>query len=421
MSLDALINLQAKYNDQGRQGIQQLAKNIGGILQQKGIQDFERNAMDILRDGATPEKMEQISSMYPNMPKQEIWKYASEVGKRVDAQKLKDVFKNFQGWSQSLKQAGKSPTAKDVQAWMESQNLSQAQQGVVMQNFSKMVEFAKVGQPKREWIKPGEKGAYEVVGGDPTGRSIGGGTPDSKTALYQNKIKDLQTQYPELSSKDATGIILGTIKVMADEVSGTRYLVNTVTGTEKPLIDAKGKTAQPVTEKPLKKETIWDLTPLATGVVSATRAAGSVVTGTVGLPIAKKTTYARQFVSGAQNDLIRALSINPRFPVGEINRLKEEINLSPKIMDSPPQMKERARAIDNYLRTRVDNEMKAANDKTLSVANRQAARGAAKDINNFLQILGVPTTVYSKEDYNKLPAGTLYIAPDGSERRKGGK
>ena len=90
MSLDALIRLQSQYNDQERQGFQQLGQNIGGILQQNGIQDFERNAMDILRDGATPEKMEQISSMYPNMPKQQIWKYASEVGKRVDAQKLKE-------------------------------------------------------------------------------------------------------------------------------------------------------------------------------------------------------------------------------------------------------------------------------------------------------------------------------------------
>jgi len=178
MSLDALINLQAKYNDQGRQGIQQLAKNIGGILQQKGIQDFERNAMDILRDGATPEKMEQISSMYPNMPKQEIWKFASEAGKRVDAQKLKDVFKNFQGWTQSLKQAGKSPTAKDVQAWMESQNLSQAQQGVVMQNFSKMVEFAKVGQPKRSMFNIGGQGAVQLENGVPVGETIGAPGPD---------------------------------------------------------------------------------------------------------------------------------------------------------------------------------------------------------------------------------------------------
>ena len=178
MSLDALINLQAKYNDQGRQGIQQLAKNIGGILQQKGIQDFERNAMDILRDGATPEKMEQISSMYPNMPKQEIWKFASEAGKRVDAQKLKDVFKNFQGWTQSLKQAGKAPTAKDVQAWMESQNLSQAQQGVVMQNFSKMVEFAKVGQPKRSMFNIGGQGAVQLENGVPVGETIGAPGPD---------------------------------------------------------------------------------------------------------------------------------------------------------------------------------------------------------------------------------------------------
>ena len=91
MSLDALIRLQARYNDEERQGVQRLGQNIGEILQQRGMQDFEKNAMNILRDGATPEKLEQISAMYPRMPKQEIWKFGAAVGKQKDAQNAKDV------------------------------------------------------------------------------------------------------------------------------------------------------------------------------------------------------------------------------------------------------------------------------------------------------------------------------------------
>ena len=46
--------------------------------------------------------------------------------------------------------------------------------------------------------------------------------------------------------------------------------------------------------------------------------------------------------------------------------------------------------MDRYLRQRVENEIAAANNPDLPVETRQNAAAAAKDIGNFLRLMGVP-------------------------------
>ncbi len=238
--------------------------------------------------------------------------------------------------------------------------------------------------------------------------------------VHEIKINQLVEQYPSLSRQDATGIILGTIKIKEDPVSGTMYITDLVKGTQRPLIEVGVTPQGEPSAKPVNK-TIWELSGQSTGIVSAAKAVGSIATGTVGLPVAKDTLYARQYVEGAQNDLIRSLSINPRFPVGEMERIKKEVNLSPTVFDNPPMMRQRILAINDYLNKRVENEDVAAKDPSLGVEARKNARTAAKDIRNFLTILGAPKIVKSEEDYNALPAGASYLTGDGITRRKGTK
>jgi hypothetical protein len=104
----------------------------------------------------------------------------------------------------------------------------------------------------------------------------------------------------------------------------------------------------------------------------------------------QETVGNRQMFRLAQNDLIRSLSINPRFPVGEIERIQRETDLEPNIWDSEKALKNRMRQLDSFLRQRLKNEMRAANNRDLPVETQQAAGQAAKDIRNFLEILGVP-------------------------------
>ena len=188
------------------------------------------------------------------------------------------------------------------------------------------------------------------------------------------------------------------MKVVSDPVSGNFELVDigankTIPLTRKGMQPTKPEKAQKPTS------TIWDLADLATGPISGGMAAASVGTGLVGVT-AKKTLYARQFVSAAKNDLIRALSINPRYPVGEIKRLEKEIDLEPQIFDNPSMMKQRIKAIDDYLRIRLDREIETSNTEGMPKADRQNALSAANSIKAFLKLLGRPSeaNMLSTED-----------------------
>jgi hypothetical protein len=233
-----------------------------------------------------------------------------------------------------------------------------------------------------------------------------------KISEHQRTIDTLQSTFPSITTEDATGIALGTLKIMQSPVTGEKTIVDTVNNTEKALSAQAGATD----EKPNPARppiTVWNLTDLATGPKSAAMQAISTVTGAVGLPVAEATAQARQFVTAAQNNLIRALSINPRFPVGEINRLRDEIQLAPAIFDNPKLMRNRIIAIDGFLRQRVLDERRASRDTSLPVTARQDALEASNNIENFLVTLGAPIRVQSVEEARALKPGTHFTTPDG--------
>ena len=75
-------------------------------------------------------------------------------------------------------------------------------------------------------------------------------------------------------------------------------------------------------------------------------------------------------------------------------------------------------AIDRSLRIRLDKDFKSSANPRLSVTARRDARQRVVDISSFLNILGVPPEVKTSEDFNSLPSGTVFIDPEGLERRK---
>ena len=137
--------------------------------------------------------------------------------------------------------------------------------------------------------------------------------------------------------------------------------------------------------------TLWEMAPRVTGVVPAIREAAQGVTGQVGVNVTPEGLISdRQTFSAVQNDLIRALSVNPRFPVAEMQRIEREIAIAPGALTDPVSLRERMVSIDTYLRGRLQNEDRAANDASLPVDTRRAALSAANSIRDFLAQLGVP-------------------------------
>jgi hypothetical protein len=157
-----------------------------------------------------------------------------------------------------------------------------------------------------------------------------------------------------------------------------------------PPLAPVGDQPPPPEVPPVSKTTrLWDLAD-ATGIVPALKEAGSAVTGQMGLPVATDTIAKRQTLQNETQNLVRALAINPRFPQGEMDALKKEVDIQPSVVDSPDSMRARMVAINASLSRRLQNEQRAAQDGSLPPDTRKAAAQAANDIGNFLHTLGVP-------------------------------
>jgi len=225
-----------------------------------------------------------------------------------------------------------------------------------------------------------------------------------KPSALSQKIKTTMEAYPSLDEQTATGIAAGYITINTNPITGESVLVNKVTGTSKEItaIEESGSQEQP---KPRETKTLWELSEDATGVVSGARAGISKVTGQTGLPIAEKTEYARQRTRSAQNNLIRALSINPRYPVAEMNRIKEETNIEPKLLDSPRLLRVRMRAVRDYLKSEIDSNKRTASNKKMPAKQRQDALQSIEAMQSFLMEMGVPEETkgeLSKSDQSLL-------------------
>lgn len=219
-------------------------------------------------------------------------------------------------------------------------------------------------------------------------------SPDTtKTNATDEKMKRIMEAYPNLEKEDAQKIALGTVTVKTDPVAGTHTLIDIGTGEEKPL-NRDALISQDGEEPPAEPtQTIFSLAPDIAGPVPAAKAGASVPSGMVGGPVADEVIQARQYVTAAKNDFIRAMSINPRFPVGEIQRLEREVDLSPKVFSNPQVYRNKIIGINKYLRRRLQKELSVSSDQSMPVNDRKAARKAATDIDNFIDLLGVPPTI----------------------------
>ena len=217
---------------------------------------------------------------------------------------------------------------------------------------------------------------------------------EKKPTKYEANIRSLVRG--GMSKKAAEDIAFGRVKVVFDPVTKQPFLFNLADETSTPL-------AQEMTQKPKprpqkrKTGTLWGMVgegPPVTGIIAGMQIAGEEVFGQVpGLSgeIASKDQIRNETaINAAKNQLIRALSINPRFPVGEMERLAKEIDVAPSIWVGTGALLEKMKGVDDYLRGRLQDELAASRDIALPSETRKNARTAAKDIKNFLDKLGVP-------------------------------
>lgn len=208
---------------------------------------------------------------------------------------------------------------------------------------------------------------------------------------------------PDEARNKAVAIADGRYAVSRDPLTNTAIVVDKATGEEVGGQEMAVAASEDADQASGRLElsgtvgdegvTLWKSTEGVPGFRGALVELYGRVFGQVGLgegESVQETTANRQFFSAAKNDLIRSLSINPRFPVGEINRLDKEIQIGPKVWDSEGSLKTRMKTIDRFLRNRLDVERAAVEDRRLPADTRQAAAQASKEITAFLRLMGVP-------------------------------
>ena len=220
-------------------------------------------------------------------------------------------------------------------------------------------------------------------------------------AMKMRKIKIQDAMRLSGTDEDtATAIVDGRLEITSDPTTNQPFLVDKARGTSRPLNIPQQPLPDDVAAQGAPERSLYSMTENTAGVVPGALSAYSALAGQVGLPIARQTVEDRQSMETAQNGLIRAMSINDKFPVGEIKRIQEEINIAPDILDSPPAAQARMRSIDKSLRKTMAQQEVTARDVSLPKETRQSAASNANAIRNFLGTLGVPNSNKTTVSYD---------------------
>lgn len=275
----------------------------------------------------------------------------------------------------------------DRAAWLEGQGLpqgipdsvvaslfkAQTTQDKAASALGKLADDFRNGRITREEYEAGKRKALYIA---PT---------SSEGDQRERKIQSLMAQ--GLDRARATNVVDRNIDIKINDATGRIVMTDLVTNqvTELPVVGAGQRAEIP------SGQTLFDMSGGVTGVVPGAAEAISGVTGQVGLPVARDTIERRQAFRTAQNDMVRALAVNARFPVAEMERIRDEINLAPGVFDSTESLQARMRSIDRSLRNRLSQIERDANDPSLPEALRSSQAQNAAAIRNFLDQLGAPS------------------------------
>lgn len=141
------------------------------------------------------------------------------------------------------------------------------------------------------------------------------------------------------------------------------------------------------------KEGLYGRAQEATGIASGVKAfAGWLQGHLVGQisPTNESARSARQDLRMSENKLIKSLAVNKRFPVAELKRVKDMLDINPTLMQSPPDLQLKIRNVDEDLRASIAQARSDSGDMTLPMEIRRRQASNAIAMQDFVEALGVP-------------------------------
>jgi len=210
---------------------------------------------------------------------------------------------------------------------------------------------------------------------------------------------DPETGVPFTAAK-AGNIADGRLRYEQNDVTGKIDKIDTLNGTVTE-IRRTGGTANAPQIAPEEGKTFYELANYATGIANSSSDLINRGLSLFGADVDTTETEAIQTINTGMQAMVRALSVNPRFPVAEQKRILEEIKIKPGFLTSPQVMQGRMRSIAESLTLRMQQAQRDADNPSLGQDIREAQSDNAVAINNFLPQLGVP-------GFGKVePAGTI--------------
>ena len=181
------------------------------------------------------------------------------------------------------------------------------------------------------------------------------------------------------------------VKYTPDPAGGKLYKTDMLTDTTTEVDIQPSEPQGPPPTVPYN-ETLWALSEEATGVGPGAKEFLSKALGPIGGYVSEATISAKSKFKAAENTLIRAFALNPRYPVAEQQRIKENIQVKPKFWDSADLMRSRMRGIRAFLEQERVTAAYESKRKGIDRATRTKEENTVADIARYLRLLGQPQT-----------------------------
>ena len=254
---------------------------------------------------------------------------------------------------------------------------------------------------------------------------------EGEDAARERKLKDYQELWG-VSRKWAVAVADNKVKTEANPISGRIQMTNQLDGSVTELDAAKSTGAMSammdglsdvlaVDEEDgipmaIKRSSgapgLFAIAPLATGIESSAAAVWNKIPIVGELYPAIQVEMARSYLKTSTQGLIRSLVLNERYPIGEQNRIRDELDIEPAILNNATALRSRMVSIHQYLSREMQANERVAADPNQPEAMRGNALRANNDIQKYLETMDMPHIVMSDADYDALPPGSVFIEPE---------
>ena len=227
-----------------------------------------------------------------------------------------------------------------------------------------------------------------------------------KLSAQEEKIQIFQDTF-NLSRQDAVDLAQGTKRFITDPITKKSALVNIRTNEVIPVdVPQQAQDAivsgatLPLEDSP-PSINLYQMAETTTGFFPLLSAKVQGITGQVGIDVADEELLENiQTFKTAQQDIIRSLRASPKILATEMNRLAQELDISPGVGKDVKTLRAQLKSIDKSINSRIQNIEQLIADPNASAEDVRGARSLRNDLINFKRILGVP--VEGEQDLSNI-------------------